>query len=75
MVEELLAQAVEEISVVAAKKYSREKPRQIKRPEWVTSGGGSADASSPPQVNRNAYGRAIDRIFAFGSHRPGGDQE
>lgn len=67
MVEELLAQVVEEVSVLTAKKYSREKPRTIDRPKWV--GGGDQAA---PERNQNPYSRAIDRLFSFTPPTRGG---
>ena len=63
---ELLAQVVEEVSILAAKKFAREKPRQVERPKWITQGAGA-----PAQESRSAYSRAIDRIFAFGAPKRG----
>lgn len=63
---ELLAQIVEEISILTAKKYARKEPRKIDRPEWVQGGSESPAAG---QAESNPFARAIDRIAGFSPRR------
>jgi hypothetical protein len=63
---ELLAQVVEEISILTAKKYARKEPRKIDRPAWMQGGSGSPKAE---QAEGNPFSRAIDRIAGFSPRR------
>jgi hypothetical protein len=63
---ELLAQVVEEISILTTKRHARKEPRKIERPGW-TEGGGSPKAEQPS--SGNPFARAIDRMMGFSPGR------
>lgn len=62
---ELLAQAVEALSVLTTKKYATREPRKIDRPSWV-GGGSSSGSPEPERGGGNPFARAIDRMLAMG---------
>jgi hypothetical protein len=66
---ELLAQAVEALSVLTTKKYATKEPRKIDRPDWV--GGSRTSPGAEPSGGNNPFARAIDRILAVAPPKRG----